>query len=166
MGDTLAELGYRPHSQELPAQRSAAADSGTRKMMEHWHRLIALRRQMIKALQDAGAGLVVGTDYPRDGKMPGAGVHRELAALVAAGLTPYQALAAATRNVAALLGTLDSAGTVAVGRRADLVLLEGNPLVDIQATRRAAGVMVAGRWLSRQALDQGLAKYATAATKP
>jgi imidazolonepropionase-like amidohydrolase len=103
-------------------------------------------RQLIKALQDAGVGLLLGAD--------GWYVQNELAALVRAGLTPYQALLTGTRNVAQYMGLLDRAGTVAVGKWADLVLLSGNPLQDIRHTREPAGVMRAGRWLDRAALDR------------
>lgn len=123
--------------------------------------------QMVKALQDAGAQLLVGTDVPltrpryekfdttkagdrallRTVGDPGA-VHGELEALVGAGLTSYQALAAGTRNVAAYFGTSAETGTIAVGKRADMVLLSGNPLADIRQTARPAGVMIGGRWLS------------------
>ena len=74
-----------------------------------------------------------------------------------AGLTPYQALAAGTRNVAAFFGTLAETGTVAVGKRADLVLLAGNPLADIRQTARIAGVMLGGRWLARAELVRRVA---------
>jgi hypothetical protein len=105
-----------------------------------------LMGQIAKTLQDAGVGLLLGGD---DGT-----VHDELAALVGAGLTPYQALLTGTRNVAAFFKILDSAGTVAVGKRADLVLLAGNPLKDIQHTREPAGVMIDGHWFDRTALTQ------------
>jgi hypothetical protein len=113
-------------------------------------------RRAVKALQDAGVGLLVGADaYFLEERSPSR-VHDELSALVNAGLTPYQALLAGTRNVAQYLGLLDSAGTVAVGKRADLVLLSDNPLTDIRHTREPAGVMIGGRWFDRVALDQGL----------
>jgi hypothetical protein len=76
--------------------------------------------------------------------------------MVRAGLTPYQALRTGTYNVARHLGQLDSSGTVAVGKRADLLLLRGNPLQDVRYTREPAGVMIHGRWLDRAALDQRL----------
>lgn len=112
---------------------------------------IAAHNRIIQALHTAGAGLLLGTDAPTS--TPGFSVHRELEAFVRAGLTPYEALLTGTRNVAAYFGTLDSTGTVAVGKRADLVLLEGNPLTDIRHTAHPAGVMVGGRWLSRTTLN-------------
>lgn len=118
---------------------------------------MAARRRVVKALQDAGVGLLVGTDAEVGALVPGFSVHRELAELVKAGLTPYEALAAATRNVAAYFHALDSAGTIAAGKRADLVLLTANPLQDIQNTTRRAGVMVAGRWLPQEELERRLA---------
>ena len=119
--------------------------------------------QVIRALQAAGAGLLSGTDATTTGLtgylVPGAALHRELAALVGAGLTPYQALATSTRNVAAYFGTLAESGTVAGGKRADLVLLEGNPLRDIRQTTHIAGVMLGGRWFSRVALEDTIKSH-------
>lgn len=115
--------------------------------------LTDVRYQLVKALQDGGAGLLLSTDMP---EAAGFAVHRELELLVLAGLTPYQALVTGTSNVARYLGTEDSTGTVAVGKRADLVMLEGNPLQDIRNTSGPAGVMVGGRWLSRVELEAGL----------
>jgi imidazolonepropionase-like amidohydrolase len=117
---------------------------------------IELARRIVKALQDAGVGLLLGSDV--NGGVGGSAsiVHTELASLVRAGLTPYQALVTGTRNVAQYFGMLDSAGTVAVGKRADLVLLNGNPLQDIRHTREPAGVMLGGRWFDRAALDRDL----------
>jgi imidazolonepropionase-like amidohydrolase len=120
--------------------------------------------QFIKALQDSGAGLLLGADSPGGGPL-GLAIHRELEVLVQeAGLTPYQALVTGTRNVAAYFGTLDSTGTVAVGKRADLVLLRGNPLQDIRYTREPVGVMLGGRWLDRAALDGYLSTSPSART--
>jgi imidazolonepropionase-like amidohydrolase len=110
---------------------------------------LAVMRRLVKALHDAGVGLLLAGD-------DGNSVHEELAALVGAGLSPYQALVTGTRNPAEWFGRLDSAGTVAAGKRTDLVLLHGNPLQDLRHTREPAGVMVEGRWLDRAALDQGL----------
>jgi imidazolonepropionase-like amidohydrolase len=121
---------------------------------------LAVRRQLIAALQDEGAGLLLGSDSPQVWNVPGFSIRRELEALVAAGLTPFQALATGTRNVARFLGTEDRAGSVAVGKWADLLLLEGNPLERVSHVARPHGVMVRGRWIDHQTIAQGLARIA------
>jgi imidazolonepropionase-like amidohydrolase len=129
---------------------------------------LSVFRRVVKVLHDSGAGLLLGADAnsnPLFGSLPkpGSGVHQELEALVGAGLTPYQALATGTKNVAQYFGTLDSTGTVAVGKRADLVLLRGNPLEDIRNMAQPAGVMLGGRWLPREELDRSLSDPAVGA---
>ncbi|HXC25650.1 MAG TPA: amidohydrolase family protein, partial [Gemmatimonadaceae bacterium] len=109
--------------------------------------------KILKILQDSDVKLLTGTDEP-----PWIGVlTRELQEFVSAGLTPYQALVASTRNVAEYFGTLDESGTITVGKRADLVLLTGNPLHDVRYTAQPAGVMLGGRWLSRAEIDRRVA---------
>ena len=119
-------------------------------------RFIALRRRLIKALHDGGAGLLLGSDAPQTWNVPGFSIHRELATYVASGLTPYQALATGTRNVAQHFGTLDRAGTLEAGKQADLVLLDANPLDNIAHTSRVAGVAVRGRWMAKADIDKRL----------
>jgi imidazolonepropionase-like amidohydrolase len=80
-------------------------------------------------------------------------LHEELALLVKAGLTPMEALQAATRNPAEFLGQLDSQGTIAVGKDADLLLLDANPLADIHNTEKIRAVVLRGKLLDRKALD-------------
>ena len=111
-------------------------------------RAIALRHQIIRSLNDSGAGLLLGSDSPQVFNVPGFAIHRELQYLVNAGLTPYEALKTGTVNPARFFGRADVAGTVEVGREADLVLLDANPLTDISASRRVHGVMLRGRWVS------------------
>jgi imidazolonepropionase-like amidohydrolase len=125
----------------------------------------ALRqRALVKGLQDAGTGLLAGTVG-----MVGTYIYYDLVSLVAAGLTPYQALVMATRNMAEYFGTLDETGTVAVGKRADLLLFDRNPLEnlrrlgllkidDVREQARPAGVMLGGRWLPRAELDRHVAE--------
>jgi Amidohydrolase family len=119
-------------------------------------RFLALRRRLLKALHDGGAGILLGSDAPQIWNVPGFSAHRELQLMVASGLTPYQSLSTGTRNVAAHFGTLADAGTITVGKRADLVLLDGNPLVDISNTAKIAGVALGGRWRSGDILKKGL----------
>jgi imidazolonepropionase-like amidohydrolase len=106
-----------------------------------------LRKKLIRGLHDAGVGFLLGSDSPQIWNVPGFSVRRELAYLVDAGLTPYQALESGTRNVALFFGTADRTGTIGNGKRADLILLDGNPLENITNIGRQAGVMLGGRWL-------------------
>jgi hypothetical protein len=110
--------------------------------------LYAILEQLTRGFRDAGVGLLVGTDALNTGTVPGTSAHDELALLVRAGLTPYEALRAATANAGAFLKRADL-GTLAVGKQADLLLLDADPLANVANTRRIAGVMVRGQWLSR-----------------
>src|SRR5687767_5604471 len=108
---------------------------------------IALRRRFIKALHDAGVLFLLGSDAPQLWNVPGFSAHRELVSLVAAGLTPYQALRTGTVNVAKFMNEEGRAGVVRRGARADLVLLEANPLQDVANSLKINGVVVNGRWV-------------------
>jgi imidazolonepropionase-like amidohydrolase len=121
---------------------------------------LLVRRQLIRQLHEAGAGLLLGSDAPQMWNVPGFSTHRELEALVRAGLTPYQALATGTTNVAEYFGTGDRTGTVAVGRQADLILLDANPLDAIINTRRIAGVVLRGRWIPKSEIETRLTAFA------
>lgn len=120
-------------------------------------RFLDARRALIRELQRAGAGLLLGSDAPQIMNVPGFSVHQELAYLVAAGLTPLEALQTGTLNVARYFGFEDQ-GLVEPGFVADLVLLERNPLEDIAATTAIAGVIRSGRWHGRGKLDALLAE--------
>lgn len=119
----------------------------------------ANRLALVRALRRAGAGLLVGTDTPNPFVIPGFAIHEELRSFVDSGLSPAEALAAATREPARFLGTEDF-GTVEPGKRADLLLLEANPLEDIGNLTRRAGVMVRGRWLPESELQGMLTRLA------
>jgi imidazolonepropionase-like amidohydrolase len=119
-------------------------------------RAIQLRRKLIKALNDAGDGLLLGSDSPQIFNVPGFAIHRELQYLVEAGLTPYEALRTGTVNSAGFFGQSRTFGAVEAGLEADLILLDDNPLERIDATRRIHGVMLRGKWLSRPDLDARL----------
>ena len=104
----------------------------------------ALQLRLVRAFHEAGVPLMTGTDAPLDLVPPGFTLHEELRLFVAAGLTPYDALAAATRIPAQQLGLAGRTGTIAPGKEADLVLLDADPRADIRATERIAGVWVRG----------------------
>jgi hypothetical protein len=115
-------------------------------------------KRVTAALHKAGVPLVAGTDamgFPLI--VPGASLHRELQLLTESGLTPYEAIRAATVNPALFLGKDKEFGTVAEGKRADLLLVDGNPLQDLTRLKHPVGVMVRGKWLTREDLRQRLA---------
>jgi hypothetical protein len=105
----------------------------------------------------AGVQVLAGTDAPDSFAFPGSGLHDELEHLVAAGLSPIEALQAATIEPAKFLGLEGRAGELRVGARADLVLLEANPLDDIGAVRTTQAVILAGTPYDRNDLDELLA---------
>jgi len=108
-------------------------------------RIIANRRRFVLELSRAGARILAGTDAGIDIVAPGASLHDELRELVAAGLTPFDALSAATTSAAEFLGRTDI-GRVAVGARADVVLVRRDPLANIQHTKEIDGVILRGAW--------------------
>jgi imidazolonepropionase-like amidohydrolase len=117
---------------------------------------LATQRKLLKALSDDGVPLMTGTDATEVGPVSGFGLHHELQEFVQDGLTPYQALQAATTNPAAYLRQSAEFGTIEDGKRADLILLNANPLEDIANTQKIAGIMVRGRWLDEAALSSRL----------
>src|SRR5690606_17660036 len=128
---------------------------------ERARRLITLRRQLVKALHDAGAGLLLGSDAPQVFNVPGFSLHREFAAMMAAGLTPYEVLRTGTANPATFFSATREFGTVREGLAADLLLLTGDPLQAPEVLARPEGVMVRGQWLDRATLDARLGEIAT-----
>jgi imidazolonepropionase-like amidohydrolase len=124
---------------------------------ERIRRFIELRRKLIKACQDNGVGLLLGCDAPQVFNVPGISTHQELVYLVKSGLTPFQAIRTGTVNVATYLD-LPEAGVIRPGAVADVVLVGGNPLANIEATQDIEGVMLNGTWLSKEYLAGELAK--------
>jgi imidazolonepropionase-like amidohydrolase len=121
--------------------------------------------QLVAAMNKAGVPLLAGTDNGNPFVFPGFSLHDELGLLVAAGLSPLQALQAATLNPAKYFGLTASLGTVEEGKLADLLLLEANPLEDITNTKKIAAVVANGRYFSKQALNQLLESAEEAARK-
>ena len=128
--------------------------------LEQRARWVALRDKMIKAIYDAGGKIMAGSDTPEFLFLYGFSQHRELKALADAGLPNYAVLAAGTRNAHEYLGSIDKAGTIEIGRRADLLLLNANPLDNISATENRAGVMLKGKWYPQNELNGWLDEIA------
>ncbi|HEX6187137.1 MAG TPA: amidohydrolase family protein [Pyrinomonadaceae bacterium] len=128
--------------------------------IERRARWIELREKLIKAIHDAGGKIMTGSDTPEFLFLYGFGLHHELRALKDAGLSNYAVLAAGTRNPQEFLGTLARVGTIEKGKRADLILLNGNPLDSIEATKDRAGVMLKGKWYTQAELNRELDEIA------
>jgi imidazolonepropionase-like amidohydrolase len=123
-------------------------------------RWIDLRRKIIKEMYENGVGVLLGSDAPQVFNVPGFAIQHEIEMYVAAGLTPYQALMTGTVNPARYLGKDQECGLIKAGYLADLVLVDDNPLEDISHLENRSGVMVRGKWLSKEYIDQRLAEIA------
>ncbi|MGB5013655.1 MAG: amidohydrolase family protein [Pyrinomonadaceae bacterium] len=123
-------------------------------------RWVELREKLIRAIHGAGGKLMTGSDTPEFLWLYGFGIHHELKALKDSGISNYAVLTAGTRNAHEFFGTLDKVGTIQKGKRADLILLNSNPLDDISATKNRAGVMLKGKWYTQTELDQWLNEIA------
>lgn len=164
---TQPEMKYAPAAalDQWAARREQLLGMGI--MQSIGEEFVAARRDIVRALDSAGAGIMAGSDTPQEVHMSGFGLHTELAALEAAGLSPLAALATATSNPRRYFESLPGKGSasarsadfgiIAPGNRADLLLLNADPSKDIHATRAIDSVILRGRLLDRAALD-GLLK--------
>lgn len=116
--------------------------------------------QLTLAFHERGGKLMAGSDTVLPGLVPGFALHDELRELVGAGLTPYEALRAATTNPFEYLGERDESGTIEIGKRSDLVLLDANPLEDIANSSKVGGVLIRGRWISGEKIQQMMEELA------
>lgn len=169
--DDSATLSRRPELRYMPpatlAQWYRTISSGSRLQTDaertEW---IASRAKILRALSDAGVPILLGTDAPQLFSVPGFSIHREMQAMADAGMTPYQILQSGTRDIAAHFGELDDSGTIEAGKRADLILLDANPLESVANVQRRAGVMVRGAWLPESEIQQRLATLAASYSRP
>jgi hypothetical protein len=175
---TLVALSEMPtvgtSASSIPADEMAYATKSVRDLWADNQRTLATPEVIRRLKRHAEMGAVATSDMAHlgvgiltgcDTMIAGFCVHDEAAAMVRAGMTPLAALQAATLNPARYFSLSQTAGSVDAGRRADLVLLDANPLADIQNLRRIRAVVVAGRFLDRRELDALLAQARTAATR-
>lgn len=122
--------------------------------------VIKNRMRLLKVLDDGGVKILLGSDAPQRFSVPGFSIHREMKRMSDSGMKPYDILRSGTYNVGLYLKEKDNFGTIEVGKRADLILLDANPLEDIGNIARRSGVMVRGRWLSEREIQSRLDKIA------
>jgi len=128
--------------------------------VEKREKYVRVRNEIVKAIYDAGGKIMAGSDTPEWLMLYGHTLHLELIDLRDAGLSNYATLETATRNPARFLGLLDQTGTIEKGKRADLVLLDANPLEDIANTQKRAGVMIKGKYFTQAELNRWLDEIA------
>ncbi|MBE5321223.1 amidohydrolase family protein [Pedobacter sp. MR2016-19] len=128
--------------------------------IRYFEKMVGFNMRLVKAFKEAGVPIVAGTDAGNPGVVWGFSLHDEIELLVKAGLSPEEALVSATRLPAIWLGIEDKIGTVEVGKYADLVLLDANPLKDIRNTRKIAGVFLNGKWIDKKIMDSMLSAVA------
>ena len=123
-----------------------------------WAKFNDIRFQLIKALHEDGQGLLLGSDAPQVFNVPGFAIHHEIRGMINAGLTPLDVIQTGTINPAEFFD--GSFGQVKEGLDADLILLEANPLEDIENLKNPLGIMARGQWMDREAIDQKLQEIA------
>ena len=139
----IPALHSRKRLRELTADESESVSSNAQNAFT-----------LVSAMRRAGVKFMAGTDAPNPFVVPGQSLHDELELLVQAGFTPMEALQSATRNPAQYLELLDTLGTVEQGKIADLVLLEGDPLEDINNTRKISAIILRGKLLAKPRLEK------------
>jgi hypothetical protein len=156
------DLRNDPRLKYIPGQlkksweqgRSAAFANQSEPDFELRKKLAARSLSLVKEMRDAGIQIMAGTDSTAPNVIPGFGLHEDLYLMVMAGLSPMQALQTATSVPAQFLNRASQQGTIAAGQRADLVLLEANPLEYIRNTEKIAGVILDGKYLDHSDLDK------------
>jgi imidazolonepropionase-like amidohydrolase len=154
-------LKYMPRQQveswaAAHRQRSAAADfdrAQSRRVAEN-------RKRLLRAMNEEDVKILFGTDSPQQFSVPGYSIYREFKAMTDSGMTPAEVIRTATANVGSYFSGKDKFGLIQPGMRADLILLDANPLADLQNIRNRSGVMVRGRWLPETEIQKRLETFA------
>lgn len=162
-GSTVDQLTAMPELKYWPAatvDQWKQATANTRQQLgvtvESARKYIELRRTIMQALYKGGVPFLLGSDAPQWWNVPGFSILRELQAMAKAGFTPWQILESGTKNVAKYVNQESEFGTVAAGKRADLVLLNANPLIDVGNWNQRAGVMVRGKYYDAAEIERRL----------
>ncbi len=128
--------------------------------------LIRTRMRVLRALHESGVRILMGTDAPQFFSVPGFSLHRELERMVDTGMSNYAILDSGTRAVGEYFAHKDVFGTISEGSRADLLLVDGNPLDDLAHLKELSGVMVRGNWLGRSEIQTRLESIEESYSKP
>lgn len=170
---TSEELLAQPEMKYMPAttlkdwkeRKNASIDPTTGFNADQWNRFITIRRQLIKKLQENGHGMLLGSDAPQLFNVPGFSIHHEIATIAEAGMTPLEIIQSGTVNPALFFGMENTFGSIKEGLAADLILLDANPLENLKALMEISGVLVRGKWLSKEFIDTKLKEIAENSAK-
>lgn len=157
----LPELKYAP-PQQVEQWKTAHRDRLKQPNFDRKKAEIIAKNRMriLKALHDGGVRILLGTDAPQQFSVPGFSIHREMALMVKSGFTPYQVIHSGTKNVGDYYKGKANVGVIEVGKQADLLLVEANPLQDVANVARRVGVMVRGQWLPESEIRKRLDEIA------
>jgi Amidohydrolase family len=165
----LSALRALPESQYMPRQLIAEWTTAQENLLmsptfkpEVARNIIQNRMRLLKALSDGGVKILLGSDAPQRFSVPGFSIQREMARMADAGMRPYDIIKSGSYNVGVYFKDKDDFGTVATGQRADLILIDANPLENVAAIARRSGVMVRGHWLPEPDIQARLAQIAAA----
>jgi Amidohydrolase family len=154
------EMQYMPAKTRFQWRQSKASLTTSQPTYNEaqWKRMIELRQQILRALHQAGVPLLLGSDAPQVFNVPGFSLQHEMKAMQDAGLSPLVILQSGTLNPARFFKQSEEFGSVAPGRSADLILVDGNPLDNLDNVWKQSGVMLRGKWLDRTNIQAELAK--------
>lgn len=158
----LPEMKYMPAStlEDWKRRKTESTGEGTDFNKSQWQRFDTIRKQLIKALNDDGHGMLLGSDAPQLFNVPGFSIHKEIRDMADAGMTNLEILQSGTLNPATYFDREDTFGEVKEGLAADLILIDANPLENIEALKQLSGVMRQGKWMPKSEIDKKLAKIA------
>ena len=153
-----SEMSYMPVTTltnwKIRKEQSTAGETGFNR--DQWEVFHTIRQHLIKALNEGGHGMLLGSDAPQLFNVPGFSIHHEIKGMKAAGMSPLDILQSGTVNPAVFFGAEDTFGQIKEGLDADMILLRENPLEDLEALKQLEGVMVRGNWLDKKTIDKKL----------
>jgi hypothetical protein len=167
----LAALRALPELQYMPRQQIEDWTTAQQNLLMNptfkpdvAHNIIQNRMRLLKVLSDGGVNILLGSDAPQRFSVPGFSIHREMTRMAQAGMKPYDIIKSGSYNVGVYFKDKDNFGTIETGQRADLILVDANPLENIANIEHRAGVMVRGQWIPEQEIQSRLAKIAASYT--
>ncbi len=154
------EMQYMPSKTLFQWRQNKSNLTGVNYSEVLWQRFILFRQNILQSLYKADVDFLLGSDAPQVFNVPGFSLRHEMKSLADANLPPYVILRSGTANPARFFGQNGAFGTIELGASADFILLEANPLENVDNTWKQVGVMLRGKWLSKEFIEAELKKIA------